>query len=76
MCKCKVCGPVSHNEAEYSVSVGSQDLVLEVCRCCAEDLKAFGVRINQVVLLRRPAFRDAAFWFLGPVRSLFEEVKA
>ncbi len=76
MCRCKVCGPVSHNEAEFSISVGSQDRVLEVCRCCTEDLRAFGVRINQLVLLPRPVFKRCAFWFLGPVRSVFQEVSS
>ena len=75
MCKCEICGAQSHHEAEFSVSLGSDDRELKVCRWCSQDLRVLGVRVNQLVRLPRSVVR-CAFWFLGPVRSLFEEVKA
>jgi hypothetical protein len=75
MCRCELCGPQSHHEAEFSVSLGSDDHELKVCRWCSQDLRVLGVRVNQVIRLPRPAFRGA-FWFLGPVRSLFQEVSS
>jgi hypothetical protein len=53
MCKCRLCGPISHNEADFEVSVGSQHRLLRVCRWCSQDLTLFGVRLNQVVKLPR-----------------------
>jgi len=75
MCKCELCGPQSHHEAEFSISFGSDDRELKVCRWCSQDLRVLGARVNQLVRLPRSVVR-CAFWFLGPVRSLFEEVKA
>lgn len=51
MCKCWLCGPVSHNEAEFEVTYGRVDRLLRVCRYCQEDLTLFGLRLNQVVRL-------------------------
>jgi hypothetical protein len=73
MCRCKVCGPVTTNEAAFVVYHGKADVALKVCGFCVEDLKLLGARVNQVVGLPKPAFRKAAYWFLGPVRSLFRE---
>jgi hypothetical protein len=75
VCRCRICGPISHNEAELSVSFGKDDTETQVCRWCSQDLSIFGVKVNQTVRLTRPIKR-VAFFFLGPVRSLFWEAKA
>jgi hypothetical protein len=76
MCRCELCGPQSHHEAEFSVSLGSEDREIKVCRWCSQDLRVLGARVNQIVRLHQ-SMVHAAFWFLGPVRSLFvSEVKA
>jgi hypothetical protein len=79
MCKCKLCGPISHNEADFSVSFGSEDRELRVCRWCEEDLSLLGVRFNQLVRLPKP-FRlprvKLSLLVLGPVYTLFMEAKA
>ena len=76
MCRCEICGPQSHHEAEFSISLGSDDRELKVCRWCSQDLRVLGVRVNQLVRLPEAVFRRGAFWFLGPVRSLFPEVSS
>ena len=76
MCKCWLCGPVSHNEADFAVSLGSEDRLLNVCRYCEQDLELFGVRLNQVVRLERSKPRrlfPLSLVVLGPVYSLLTE---
>lgn len=72
MCKCRLCGPISHNEADFDVSVGSQDRLLRVCRSCEQDLTLFGVRLNQVVCLPSMA-KHLIMVTLGSGVSLFME---
>jgi len=75
MCKCRLCGPISYNEAEFAVSFGPEDCLLRVCKWCEQDLILFGVKLNQNVRLeasrhvRRIAFRLVV---LGPVYTLLE----
>jgi len=78
MCKCCLCGPISHNDAEFSVSFGSQDRPLHVCHWCEKDLTLFGMRLNQVVRLapsRRSRSIPVELVVLGPVYTVFTEAK-
>jgi len=75
MCQCNLCGPISHNEAEFDVSFGSQDSELKVCRWCEEDLALFGMRFNQLVRLPKPVKSrriSLSLIVLGPVYTLLE----
>ena len=73
MCRCSLCGPISHNEADFDVCIGSEDRSLRVCRWCEEDLTLFGVRLNRVVKLPRAlAHVNVLAAVLGPVYSLLE----
>jgi len=73
MRRCSLCGPISHNEADFDVSVGSEDRSLQVCRWCEQDLTLFGVKLNQVVKLPRvPSHVNVLAAVLGPVYSLLE----
>jgi len=73
MCRCSLCGPISHNEADFDVSVGSEDRSLQVCRWCEEDLTLLGVRLNQVVKLPRTLTHvNLLAAVLGPVYSFWE----
>jgi hypothetical protein len=54
MCRCNLCGPISHNEADFSLSVGREDRELKVCRWCEEDFELLGIEPNQIVRLPRP----------------------
>lgn len=70
MPKCALCGPISHNPADFAVSYGLLDQLLQVCRYCLEDLQLLGFRCNQVV--RLPRVRIPAMPLtevLGPVYS-------
>jgi len=72
MCRCKLCGPVSHNEAVFSVSLGREDRFLEVCRYCEQDFTLYGVKPNQTVRLEpsEPSREFSLFSILGSVASL------
>lgn len=59
MCRCSLCGPATGNEADFSLSFGSEDREIKVCRWCKQDLSLFGVRFNQVVGLLQRAVRFA-----------------
>jgi hypothetical protein len=72
MCRCWLCGAVSHNEAEFEVSYGREDRLLRVCRWCREDLTLFGVRLNQVVRLPLAA-KHVVMVVFGSGLSLFME---
>jgi hypothetical protein len=73
MCKCNLCGPISHNEADFDVSIGREDRLLRVCRWCEQDLTLFGVRLNQVVKLPRVRIPvNLLAVVLGPVYSFWE----
>lgn len=54
MCRCSLCGIVSHNEADFDVSFGREDRSMKVCRFCEHDLTLLGVKIKQTVRLPRP----------------------
>jgi len=45
MCRCEICGPQSHHEAEFSVSIGNDDRELKVCCWCSQDLRVLGARL-------------------------------
>lgn len=75
MCKCWLCAPVSHNEAEFEVTYGSMDRLLRVCRYCEQDLTLFGLRLNQVVRLPSVAKHLVAV-VCGSGLSLFMEARA
>jgi len=71
---CMLCFPFTHNTADYAISYGGNDSILQVCRWCLEDLRLLGFNANQIVSLEtsKPAKpKIARFWFLGPVRSLW-----
>jgi hypothetical protein len=72
MCKCWLCSPVSHNEAEFEVTYGPMDRLLRVCRYCEQDLTLFGLRLNQVVRLPSVA-KHLVTVFCGSGLSLFME---
>jgi len=42
MCKCGLCFCVTGHEADYALTFGEDELVLEVCRYCFEDLTRLG----------------------------------
>ena len=75
MSKCWLCGPVSHNEADFTVGIGSEDCDLNVCRWCEEDLELYGVRINQIIRLEpsKPRHHFQLSSVLGPVYSPLEQ---
>jgi hypothetical protein len=75
MCRCWLCGPVSHNEAEFEVSYGYMDRLLRVCRYCEQDLTLFGLRLNQVVRLPSVA-KHLVTVVSGSGLSLFMEARA
>jgi hypothetical protein len=76
MLKCALCGPISHNVADFEVSYGAMDRSLHVCRWCEQDLELLGFRSNQVVRLPRVRIPVVSFLeIFGPVFSLLE-VKA
>jgi hypothetical protein len=75
MCKCWLCAPVSHNEAEFEVSYGREDRLLRVCRYCEQDLTLFGLRFNQVVRLPSVA-KHLVTVVSGSGLSLFMEARA
>jgi len=75
MCKCWLCAPVSHNEAEFEVSYGPKDRLLRVCRYCEQDLTLFGLRLNQVVRLPSVA-KHLVTVVSGSGLSLFMEARA
>jgi hypothetical protein len=73
MCRCCLCGPVTRHKADFAVSYGASDRVLNVCRYCQEDLSLLHVRVNQTVALPKVMLTARLpFWFLGPVRTLME----
>lgn len=75
MCRCSLCFPFTHHEAEYAVTYGSEDRLLRVCRYCEQDLTLFGLRINQVVRLPSVA-KHLVRLACGPSISLFMEASA
>jgi hypothetical protein len=73
MCRCSLCFPFTHHEAEYAVSYGREDRLLRVCRWCEEDLTLLGARLNQVVKLPRALSHvNVLAAVLGPVYSFWE----
>ena len=80
MCRCMLCWPVTHNQADYTVTFGNQERVLQVCRWCEQDLALLGFRANQIVHLeasRHVRSIPLSLLVLGPVYSLFtEEIRA
>lgn len=71
MCKCGVCGFISGNEADFSVSYGRDDEELKVCRWCSQDLTLLGINFNQQVRLPKPQ-RPHRRLILGPICTLME----
>lgn len=51
MLKCVLCGPISHNQADFEVFYGPRNELLRVCRWCEQDLKLLGFRSTQVIRL-------------------------
>jgi hypothetical protein len=79
MCRCWLCGPISHNDADFAVSFGSEDRLLNVCRYCEQDLELFGMRLNQIVRLEPSKPRrhsPLSLIVLGPVYSLLMEASS
>jgi len=75
MCRCSLCFPFTHHEAEYAVSYGREDRLLRVCRYCEQDLTLFGLRLNQVVRLPSVA-KHLVTVVSGSGLSLFMEARA
>lgn len=75
MCRCSLCFPFTHHEAEFAVSYGREDRLLRVCRYCEQDLTLFGLRLNQVVRLPSVA-KHLVTVVSGSGLSLFMEAKA
>ena len=75
MCRCSLCFPFTHHEAEYAVSYGREDRLLRVCRYCEQDLTLFGLRLNQVVRLPSVA-KHLVTVVSGSGLSLFMEATA
>jgi len=57
MLRCTLCGPISRNQADFTISVGKEDCPMEVCRWCEQDLRLLGFKFNQVVRLPRSSLR-------------------
>jgi len=81
MSKCRLCFPVTGNEADYALTFGRDEHVLKVCRYCREDLTLLGFGANQVVRLEAAEpFRGHLLLrrlvVLGPVYTLLVEAKA
>ena len=75
MCRCSLCFPFTHHEAEFAVCFGKEDRLLRVCHFCQEDLALLGFRANQTVRLEvsKPESRvPLALVVLGPIYSLLE----
>jgi hypothetical protein len=75
MCRCSLCFPFTHHEAEFAVSYGREDRLLRVCRWCEQDLTLFGLKANQVVRLPLVTKR-LVMVVSGSGLSLFMEAKA
>ena len=80
MSRCRLCFSVMRHEAEYVLTFGKDERVLEVCRYCREDLALLGFRANRVVRLEvagrvRRCFPFCCFVVLGPVCTLLLGVK-
>jgi hypothetical protein len=77
MFKCGLCFSVTGHEADYALTFGKDELVLEVCRYCFEDLTLLGFRANHVVRLEASKpFRESLslrhLVVLGSVYTLLE----
>jgi len=75
MCRCSLCFPFTHHEAEYAVSYGREDRLLRVCHYCEQDLTLLGLRLNQVVRLPSVA-KYLVTVVCGSGLSLFMEARA
>jgi len=66
---CSLCGPISHNQADFDISFGKEDRSIQVCRWCGQDLALFGFKPNQVVRLHHGQKKRSLELILGPVFS-------
>jgi hypothetical protein len=69
MCLCRLCGWITHHEAEYLLTYGRHDWILKVCRWCEQDLELMGFHINQTVKLPKVA-QSSFFTFFNPFKRL------
>ncbi len=51
MVRCTLCFSFTGNMAEYTVTFGCRDEMLQVCRWCLQDLRLLGFKANQVIRL-------------------------
>jgi len=77
MSKCGLCFSATGHAADYTLTFGKDDRILNVCRYCHEDLTLLGFRANQVVRLEAAKpFRWCLplrhLVVLGPVYTLLE----
>ena len=79
MNRCKLCGHVTRNEAEFAISYGLEDRLLRVCRWCQQDLTLLGFNANQIVHLEASKHIRSiplSLVVLGPVYNLFMEASS
>jgi len=79
MCKCGLCFCVTGHEADYALTFGKDELVLEVCRYCFEDLTLLGFGANRLVCLEASKHVrriPLGLLVLGPVYSLLLEAES
>jgi len=62
---CSLCGFISHNKADFSVSFGKEDRSMQVCRWCERDLALLNFKSNQVVRLHDGQKRRSLEFILG-----------
>lgn len=68
-----LCWPVTHNQADYTITFGNQQRVLHLCKWCEQDLRLLGFKANQTIRLTKPLQpKISARRFLGSVANLLE----
>jgi len=75
MSKCRLCFPMTGNEADYALTFGKDERTLKVCRYCHGDLTLMCFNANQTIRLetsKRLKPKISWLWILGPVQNLLE----
>ena len=67
---CSLCGFISRNKADFSVSFGKEDRSMQVCRWCERDLALLNFKSNQVVWLHDGQKKRSLKLVLGRAFSL------